>query len=747
MFKNLSMKHILFSFLLSFQVSLLLAQTPAAKTNPNLGFEEYQRGQPFPTNWFKWGSGYSLSVDSTEVKEGKLAMKMQSPKQKQPDSFGCIASKIPAIYDGKEIELRGFFKIKNVGDGSAGLMLRIDGNSGVLQFDNMEQHKINGSVEWKQYSIILPYNKSAQSIFVGALLSGTGEMWVDQLELLIDGKPYQQAPIKQLYLAELDKEFDKGSNIADFTPTGQQISDLSDLGKVWGFLKYYHPAIAEGKHQWDYELLRVLPKIITAKSKADKQQAIHSLIDKLGTFKSHDTAILEDGVDKIVPDLSWFEKSFDDEKLLQKLALIEKAERSNDHYYIGMNQHVGNPEFKNENAYPQHTYPDAGFRLLSLFRYWNMIEYFFPYKYLTSDKWDKVLPEFIPKFVAARDEREYKLAALALIAKVQDTHANIFHDPALDKYFGLQYAPLEVNFVEDKAVVTDYLDQNIGEKSGLKRGDIIETINGKKIQQIIEEQLPITPASNYPTQLRNIARNLLRSNDSLLTVTYRRDQKQEKVQLKTYPQNEINIYANFNSKDSSFKHIRPDVSYLFPGKIKNSHLPAIAPDLLKTKGLIIDLRCYPTDFIAYTFANYLLPEPKPFVKFSHGSINRPGTFTMTGPQKTGSVNPDYYKGKIVIIINEQTQSQAEFTTMAFSTAPQVTVIGSTTAAADGNFSSIVLPGLINTGISGIGVYYPDGGETQRIGIVPDVVVKPTIKGITEGRDELLEKAIQIIDGK
>jgi len=31
-----------------------------------------------------------------------------------------------------------------------------------------------------------------------------------------------------------------------------------------------------------------------------------------------------------------------------------------------------------------------------------------------------------------------------------------------------------------------------------------------------------------------------------------------------------------------------------------------------------------------------------------------------------------------------------------------------------------------------------------VGIVPDIVIKPTIKGIREGRDELLEKAIEII---
>ena len=47
-------------------------------------------------------------------------------------------------------------------------------------------------------------------------------------------------------------------------------------------------------------------------------------------------------------------------------------------------------------------------------------------------------------------------------------------------------------------------------------------------------------------------------------------------------------------------------------------------------------------------------------------------------------------------------------------------------------------------ISAIGVYYPDGKETQRIGIIPDIKIKPTIRGIIEGRDEMLEKAIEII---
>ena len=92
-------------------------------------------------------------------------------------------------------------------------------------------------------------------------------------------------------------------------------------------------------------------------------------------------------------------------------------------------------------------------------------------------------------------------------------------------------------------------------------------------------------------------------------------------------------------------------------------------------------------------------------------------------------------------------SQAEYTTMAFQTAPNVCVIGSTTAGADGNVSTIILPGNLQTYISGIGVYYPDGTETQRVGIVPDIEVKPTIEGIRNGIDEPLQKAIEIINSE
>jgi len=106
----------------------------------------------------------------------------------------------------------------------------------------------------------------------------------------------------------------------------------------------------------------------------------------------------------------------------------------------------------------------------------------------------------------------------------------------------------------------------------------------------------------------------------------------------------------------------------------------------------------------------------------------------------------HYSGKVVVLVDEVTLSQAEYTTMAFRASPRTVVVGSTTAGADGNVSQIMLPGGLRTMISGIGVFFPDKRPTQRIGIVPDIEVRPTIAGIRAGRDEVLEAALRQILG-
>jgi hypothetical protein len=435
-------------------------------------------------------------------------------------------------------------------------------------------------------------------------------------------------------------------------------------------------------------------------------------------------------------------KSEFSKELTALLLNVKNAKRTGKNYYISLADNVRNPVFSNENAYAWMQYPDVGFRLLSLYRYWNIIQYYSPYKYLIEENWEKVLEEFIPIFINASDETQYRITVLKLISRVNDTHANIWSDRILSNYLGINYAPYEVQFIEGVPVISNCYEVRSSFSPQLQNGDVILSINKKPIDKILSERLEISPASNYPTKLRYIARNLLRTNDSIFDIEFKRGDLSFQKKIRTFPQEKINMTQK---RDTCFKFIQPDIAYLYPGSIKNEYLPLIMSKVQDSKGLIIDLRCYPSEFIVFTLSSFLMPKNTPFVKFSRGSIEYPGLFVIDkGLLSVGRNNIDFYKGKVIILVNETTISQAEYTAMALRVAPRATVVGSTTAGADGNVSPFSLPGGINTMITGIGVYYPDGSETQRVGIIPDIEIKPTIQGLKKNQDELLEKAVEII---
>ena len=713
----------------------------------NLDFEDCINDNTLPTGWFEWGSGCSLLPDHKIVHSGKTSVRIEKSKTASSKNFACVTHSLPAGYSGKRIELKAYLKHEHVQEGFVGLLLRIDGNNGTLEFENMQSEKIQGSSDWKQHKVSLKLPSKAETIYIGALLTGTGTLWVDDFELLIDGKDIRKCKKSEieLPLAELDNEFDSGSKIPSIVLNPEVQENLRVLGLIWGFLKYYHPRIASGDINWDYELFRIMPAVIAAKSTHVRDQELSNWILALGEFKvSKREKILKSEV-KLLADLDWMENSNLSSGLKELLVKVKMAKRNNKHYYVALRKNVRNPNFRNENPYPDMSFSDDGYKLLSLYRYWNAIQYYFPYRYLIAKDWHDVLNNSIAEFVNVDSQMEYVIAVRKLIASINDTHATMVDKSnSMSEYLGKRFAALEVLFVEDQAVVTSYYNDSLGIETGIKKGDVITEINGKSINQLIDDYLPYISASNHSVIKRNMSLMLLETNDLTIDVKYKSDGKDYNKQLKSYETADLNIYKSWSWTDTCFRWIDEDICYVFPGTISAKHYKGIAEQMKSSKGLIIDLRCYPSDFMVFKFGRYLMPEPSEFVKFTNTSLSSAGTFQMTKSLKVGRYNKDYYKGKVIIIVNEYTQSNAEYTSMAFRVAPKVTVIGSQTAGADGNVSRINLPGEISTTFTGIGVYYPDGTETQGIGIVPDIEIKPTIRGIKEGRDELLEKAIELI---
>jgi C-terminal processing protease CtpA/Prc len=99
-----------------------------------------------------------------------------------------------------------------------------------------------------------------------------------------------------------------------------------------------------------------------------------------------------------------------------------------------------------------------------------------------------------------------------------------------------------------------------------------------------------------------------------------------------------------------------------------------------------------------------------------------------------------------MLIDERAVSQAEHTGLFLRAANGTRFIGSPTNGANGDVTSFFVPGDIRVRLSGQAVLHPDGSQLQRVGLVPDVEVRPTIAGIRAGRDEVLERAVEYVNG-
>jgi C-terminal processing protease CtpA/Prc len=500
--------------------------------------------------------------------------------------------------------------------------------------------------------------------------------------------------------------------------------------------------VTGGDVDWDRELFRVLPGVLAARDRSAAHASITTWLAELGDAPPCSPCATAPQDVHIATDLDWMDDASLGEELSRRLRQIHSNRSvSAQQRHVSLAPNVGNPVFREE-AYPLQSSPDAGYRLLALFRYWNIIQYWFPYRDLIDDDWQAVLREFIPVIAQAEDANAYRLAMLRLVARIHDTHASLGRAHPSRPPQGVAQLPVIIRFVEGHAVVTGYSHDELGPATGLQRGDAIVTMDGARIDSLVAAWTPFYPASNQPARLHDIARTLTRGPAGSVRLGVLREGRMLDVAAERAPISVLNV-ARGETHDlpgETFRMLSDDVAYLKLSSVRVADVPDYFRRAADAKVFVIDIRNYPSQFVVMPLAGRLVERPTPFARFTVGSPANPGTFTFTQPIVVQPVGPRY-TGTVVVLVDETSISQSEYTTMALRAGANTIVVGSTTAAADGNISPFVLPGGLETLITGIGVFYPDNTPTQRVGIVPDLEVRPTMTGIREGRDEVLEAGV------
>ena len=279
-------------------------------------------------------------------------------------------------------------------------------------------------------------------------------------------------------------------------------------------------------------------------------------------------------------------------------------------------------------------------------------------------------------------------------------------------------------------------------------GDVIAQLDGVAVSDLVKRWRPLYGDSNEAARLRDIGAYLTRGACGPADVVVVRGAgsagiQSARVESKTLDLSRTNVHDL--PGNAAFMKLADDIAYLKLSLARAADSAGYIQAADGTRGLIIDIRDYPSDFVVFTLGQFLVSAPTSFAWFTNVDPGNPGAIRWGSI--VNLIPRPHYGGKVVILVDEITQSSAEYHGMGFRAAPGAIVIGSTTAGADGNVSAVPLPGGYRSYISGLGVFYPDKRPTQRVGIVPDIVVTPTIDGIRAGRDELIEEAVRQIRGE
>ena len=711
-----------------------------------LGFELRPRAN-IPGGWAGGPAG-TIFADSEVVHSGHWSVRLER-KAQTPENHTALTKSIPIEFAGTTIELRGFLRTEDV-ENYSGLWMREEADFVSLGFANMQSRQLKGTTPWTEYSIKLRLHPQAKRLLFGVTQSGTGKTWADDLQLLVDGKPLWEAPrtMPSKTALDLDHEFDEGSGVSMGELSHWQIENLTLLGKVWGFLKYYDSGVTGGRHHWDYELFRVMPEILKARDQADANAALARWIANLGdTQACAGCAMLNDTDLYFGPDLDWLK---DSSRLGANLSTTLQNIRDNrvpgKQFYVSKVPGAGNASFDHELPYVDVRFPDAGFQLLGLYRFWNAVEYWSPDRDLVEARWNTVLSEFVPRFALAKDEVSYKRELLALLAELGDGHANLWDAMDARPPVGKCEVPADVRFVENKPVITAFRSSNPVGAGKLKIGDVITKLDGKPVSKLVESWKPYYSASNEAARLLAISHTMTRGACGETKITVRRKSSKRKLTVNRVLSDELRPAEKAHDLPGPpFLMLSNDVAYLKISSAKASDARRYIQSAEETKGLIIDIRDYPAEFMVFALGSLLVESETPFARVTQGDLANPGAFHWSEPISLHPAAP-HYSGRIVILVDETSVSAAEYAALAFRSAPKAIVVGSSTAGADGNVSPLPLPGGLRTMISGVGVFYPDKRPTQQVGITPNVEVRPTIAGIREQRDEVLEEALRQILG-
>jgi C-terminal processing protease CtpA/Prc len=754
--------------------SLNSSATAAERGPVNLDLEEGELGE-VPTGWIlpkpSVDAGFKVQLTEDRPKSGKRCALVSRDAKDEVAGIGNLMQSFEAnAYQGKRVRLRAAVRtdLKGVGR-QAQLWLRVDRKDDQPGFfDNMGDRPIRVQKEWGSFEIVGDVADDAVAISFGLMLNGNGRAWLDAVSFEVLGKAGEgNEPARPLRGRALD-------NLVAFT-------------KLLGYVRYFHPSDEAAAMDWQRFAIDGVKSIEEAKDAAELAESLEKLFKPIApTVSVFPTGKPPTGGADVTP------------------AKEAPSAKFVAWYHIGMGTVVSIPgnvyssvRVSNEDripvpnvkqpALPDPTKPfsadlgggvscslplalyaddkgtlprppapakaagwskpegfipsgnDRSTRLAAVALAWNVFQHFYPYFDVVKTDWPGELRTALVKAAADADERAFLDTLCRLVAGLHDGHGNVVPPFVPSAY----YPSLRWDWIEDRLVVTRVAPKGAGD---LKPGDVVTKINGRPAAEALADQEQLisaaTPQFKRYRALSKLAGGL---KDSEITLDV---QAAPGEAPSIHLRRSLDADAFLDLKEprpAKVEEIKPGIVYVDLGRITDKEFEEAVPKLAKAKGIIFDLRGYPgrvsTDPIAH-----LIDKPVTSAQWQVPIVLYPDRKDMAFKSSDWKVKPQAprFEAKVAFVTDGQAISYAETYMGIIENYKLAAIVGGPTAGTNGNINPFTLPGGYRVIWTGMKVLKHDGSRHHGVGIQPTEPAARTIKGAAQGRDEVLERAIEVV---
>ena len=756
------------------------AQDAAPAGDVEYGFEPGDPGDAVP-GWFVPTPGWVAELTGDAAAEGERSMVLEL-RAATDAPFGNVMRTFDAApYRGKRVRLSAKVRAEGEQSGRAMMWLRADLNDGSMgAFDNMEDRPIRaaaaGSAEWSDAAIEVDIEPNAQSVSVGFMSNGGATVFVDAVRLTIVGGAAERTPPQE------------ASEPAPLSARG--LENVGAAARLLALVRFFHASDqAVAVTAWEHLAARLIEEIEPAADSAELAARLEGFFAPIAPTLRVWAGGPEDapalpaspaGADHVK---FWRHHGVGSVSLSQQTGIYSSVVEREKLLVQSANADDGSGGAVRESAYvvkplgggvscrlPVEVFADAAgtmphaptetewslqddkpdltagnraTRLAGVAVCWGIMQHFYPYFDVVETDWGAALTAALSAAAEDADRADYLHTLQELVAKLHDGHGFV-HDQSIRTRLML---PLALTWVGDELVIVG-TDESVAER--LSPGDTVLEIEGRAVAGWYDDAAKRISAATEGWR-RSIALAVLATEipgKGPVSLRLRRpDGTEFEAVVDRIMPGQITRVSEHRAADG--EALAPGIVYFDLNGADAEALNTAMPLLAAAEGIVFDLRGYPGD-AGVRLMPHLSRETVQSARWRVPIVTRPDRegwrWNESGRWWLPPAKP-FLGAKIAFLTDGRAISYAESIMGIVEAYGMGEIVGATTAGTNGNVNPFALPDGFVVSWTGMQVLKHDGSQHHGVGVAPTVAVEPTVEGIAAGRDEVLERAVEVLRSK